>query len=219
MTPSVLGLLCCVVPIAAGLESPDLAPRVGQPPCAVAWHLPLDVSALAPAATPGSPKDLFHFHKDDVGKFPNGWTALKTGKGEGSVWRIAADETAPSTSGCVLAQTAEAPKGVFNVCVASKLDARNVGLSVAFKAVKGKLDQGGGLVWRLQDADNYYVARYNPLEDNLRVYKVIAGKRIQLATKEGVKLPAGKWHTMTIVNVGDQIRCTLVTEQGKLGRQ
>ena len=31
-------------------------------------------------------------------------------------------------------------------------------------------------------AKNYYVARFNPLEDNFRLYKVLAGKRIQLAT-------------------------------------
>ena len=42
--------------------------------------------------------------------------------------------------------------------------------------MKGKLDQGGGLVWRYKDANNYYIARMNPLEDNFRVYKEVAGK-------------------------------------------
>ena len=58
--------------------------------------------------------------------------------------------------------------------------------SVAFKAVKGELDQGGGIVWRYQDANNYYIVRMNPLEDNYRFYKVVAGSRKQLATKEGL---------------------------------
>ena len=53
----------------------------------------------------------------------------------------------------------------------------------------GKLDQGGGPVWRYQDANNYYVARMNPLEDNYRVYKVVAGKRTQLGSVD-VKVPA-----------------------------
>ena len=35
------------------------------------------------------------------------------------------------------------------------------------------MDQGGGPVWRYQDANNYYIARMNPLEDNYRVYKVV----------------------------------------------
>jgi Domain of Unknown Function (DUF1080) len=80
---------------------------------------------------------------------------------------------------------------------------------VSFKALKGKLDQGGGLVWRYQDNNNYYIARMNPLEDNFRVYKVVNGKRIQLATKEDLPVKAGEWHTITIKMAGDQIECSL----------
>ena len=68
---------------------------------------------------------------------------------------------------------------------------KDVELSVAFKAVAGEKDQGGGLVWRYRDANNYYVCRMNPLEDNYRLYKVVAGKRIQLETKEELKVPVG----------------------------
>jgi hypothetical protein len=80
---------------------------------------------------------------------------------------------------------------------------------VAFKAVKGKLDQGGGLVWRWQDPGNYYIARMNPLEDNYRVYKVVGGKRTHLGTKEGIKVPAGEWHRLKIKQEGDHIECFL----------
>src|SRR5260370_38663464 len=38
----------------------------------------------------------FHFGKTDVGKVPAGWTPAQTGKGEGSVWKVVADDTAPS---------------------------------------------------------------------------------------------------------------------------
>jgi len=145
--------------------------------------------------------------KDDVGKLPAGWKAEHTGKGEGSVWKVVADDTAPSKSGYALAQTAEGPGPFFNLCVAQDTSFKDVELRVAFKAVKGKLDQGGGLVWRLQDADNYYIARMNPLENNFRVYKVIAGKRHQLATKEDLKVPAGEWHTIKVKMKGDQIEC------------
>ena len=44
------------------------------------------------------------------------------------------------------------------------------------KATAGRIDQGGGVVWRYQDAKNYYICRYNPLEDNLRVYKIVDGR-------------------------------------------
>jgi Domain of Unknown Function (DUF1080). len=49
----------------------------------------------------------------------------------------------------------------------------------------------------------------NPLEDNYRVYKVVAGKRIQLETKEELKVPVGEWHNLKIKHVGDHIECFL----------
>src|SRR5262249_45715295 len=86
---------------------------------------------------------------------------------------------------------------------------KDLELSVQFKAMRGKNDQGGGLVWRYQDADNYYICRMNPLEDNFRVYKVVGGKRTQLETKEDLKIPTGEWHTIKIEQRGDQIECYL----------
>ena len=145
--------------------------------------------------------------KDDLGKLPAGWKAAQTGEGEGSVWKIVADDTAPSKSGFVLAQTAASPRPLFNLCVAEEGDYKDVEVQVAFKAVRGKEDQGGGIVWRYQDAKNYYVARMNPLETTYRVYKVVAGKRTQMGTKEDLKIPAGEWHVLKIKQVGEHIEC------------
>jgi hypothetical protein len=152
---------------------------------------------------------MFRFSKEEVGKLPAGWKAEKTGKGEGSVWKVVADETGPSKKGLVLAQTAAGPATLFNVCVATDTNYKDVAISVAFKAVRGDKDQGGGIVWRYQDANHYYIARMNPLEDNYRVYKVVDGKRIQLETKEDLKVPVGEWHTLKIVHSGDRIECYL----------
>src|SRR5262245_42590330 len=108
----------------------------------------------------------YTFGKDDTGKLPRGWTAARTGKGEGSVWKVVADESAPSKKGHVLAQTAEGPNAFFNLCVLDDSKYTDLEATVSFKPVRGEKDQGGGLVWRYQDANNYYVARFNPLEDN-----------------------------------------------------
>ena len=152
---------------------------------------------------------IHHFSRDDLDKLAKGWTAAKTGKGEGSVWKVVADNTSPSATGYVLAQTALGPNAMFNLCVADDTNYKDVKVSVAMKAIAGKSDQGGGPVWRYQDADNYYVARYNPLETNYRLYKVVNGKRIQLATKESLDQPAGKWITVKIEQKGDAIECYL----------
>ena len=169
--------------------------------------LSLLLAALSPAA--GGPARDFRFTRDSLGKLPAGWKAERTGKGKGSVWKVVADATAPGKTGHALAQTAAGPSSLFNLCIAEGTRFQNGEVSVAFKAVAGKLDQGGGIVWRLQDANNYYVARMNPLEDNLRFYKVVAGKRTQLATKEGLKVPTGEWHTLKIRQMGDRIACYL----------
>ena len=120
-----------------------------------------------------------------------------------------ADDTAPGKTGFALAQTAAGPGALFNLCVVDGTSLKDVEVKVAFKANKGEKDQGGGIVWRYQDANNYYIARFNHLEDNYRLYKVVAGKRVQLETKEDIKVPAGEWHTLAVKMVGDQIECFL----------
>src|SRR5215204_5539933 len=144
----------------------------------------LAVFAAAGLATADGGGAVMRFGKEDLGKVPAGWKADKTGKGEGSVWKVVADATAPSKTGFALAQTAESPSALFNLCVADATSVRDVEVTVAFKASEGKTDQGGGIAWRYQDANNYYVARFNPLEDNYRLYHVVAGKRTQFGGKE-----------------------------------
>jgi hypothetical protein len=145
------------------------------------------------------------------GGLPKVWKAAKTGEGGGSVWNVIDDKTAPG--GKALAQTsADGPKKIFNLCIAEDAKFADVELSVSLKANAGKIDQGGGPIWRCQDADNYYIARWNPLENNFRVYKVEKGKRARLATAD-VKLPGDKWHVLRIVHKGSEIRCYL---DGKL---
>src|SRR5207249_1734040 len=122
---------------------------------------------------------------------------------------VVTDETTPSKSGFALAQTAEGPSALFNLCVVEAGTFKDVDVMVAFKALRGKKDQGGGIVWRYQDADNYYIARMNPLEDNFRVYKVVGGKRTQLETKEGLKVAVGAWHNLKIKMAGNRIECFL----------
>jgi hypothetical protein len=168
------------------------------------------------------------FAKGDLDKVPTGWKAAQTGKGE-SVWKVVADDTAPSKSGYALAQTTDNPDALFNLCVVNDTNFKDVEASVSFKANKGKNDQGGGIVWRYQDANNYYVCRMNPLESNFRVYKVVDGKRAKEFQSADVKVPAGEWHTLKIKQVGDHIECFLdgkkhldvkddsITKSGKVG--
>jgi hypothetical protein len=166
----------------------------------------LGALALAPAAekTP-----TFRLTKADLGKLPAGWKSAQTGAGAASVWKVEADATAPSKSGLVLTQTAKSPRATFNLCVADAGTYQDVEVHVSFKSLRGRDDQGGGVVWRYQDAKNYYVCRFNPLEDNFRLYKVVDGKRRQIESAEPLSAKAGAWHTLSIKHQGDRIECSL----------
>jgi hypothetical protein len=144
--------------------------------------------ALAAEAT----KHVWDFESDVPGKVAKGFTD------EVGRWEVMADG-----SNHVLAQRAESGDRVFNVALVEGTSYKDIDLSVRVKAVAGKEDQGGGLVWRARDKDNYYIARYNPLEDNFRVYKVEGGKRTQLdhADAHGDR----EWHTLRITMTGREI--------------
>lgn len=140
----------------------------------------------------------WNFDNDEAAKVAKGFSS------ETGTWEVKKDDGAPSKPN-VLAQTAAREKKEYNVALATDVSCRDLELSVKFKSVAGKIDQGGGLVWRARDAKNYYIARFNPLEDNYRLYKVVDGVRTQLQDAD-LKLPAG-WHTLKIVMSGDQITC------------
>jgi hypothetical protein len=148
------------------------------------------------------------FQQATLGALPSGWAAAHTGSGTGSVWKAVEDRSAPGGAK-VLAQTSATGHGrFFNLCVAEATSFLNPEIRVAFKPLAGKEDQGGGLVWRYQDADNYYIARMNPLEHNFRVYKVVHGRRIQLATATA-EARTGAWHTLRIVVAGERMQAFL----------
>lgn len=175
-------------------------------------HCLLVVLGLLAGTTNVAADETWNFEGTKVGKLPGGWSSAKTGKGPGSVWRVLKDDSAPSGAKILAQTSAKGPNPLFNLCVADKTSYTDVDISVSFRAVTGKIDQGGGPVWRYRDANNYYIARMNPLEDNFRVYKVVKGRRTQLDSAE-VKAPAGRWHTIRVVHKGSHIQCYL---NGKL---
>ncbi|MSR60637.1 MAG: hypothetical protein EXS05_23860 [Planctomycetaceae bacterium] len=157
--------------------------------------------------------DEWDFQDAAAGTLPTGWSAAKTGEGEGSVWKILEDKSAPAGAN-VLAQTSsKGPNGLFNLCVADSPKLADVDLTISLKPVVGKIDQGGGPVWRYQDQNNYYVVRLNPLEGDFRLFHVVDGKRTQLAKPAKVREETGKWHTIRVVHKGNRIQCQL---NGKL---
>jgi hypothetical protein len=91
----------------------------------------------------------------------------------------------------------------FPLAVYDGITAKDVEVSVRFKAVGGRIDRAGGIAVRLADPDNYYVLRANALEDNVNFYHVVNGTRRQIKGTN-VKVPSDQWHTLSLKAVGDQ---------------
>src|SRR5436190_16283635 len=118
--------------------------------------------------------ETVNFDDMKTGAAPAGWTATQTGSGTAK-WAIEKDESAPSKPN-VLKQSGQ---GTFPVCFKNNTNIKDGFVEVKFKPIAGKEDQAGGVIWRLQDANNYYIARANALENNVTIYHTIKGKRTE----------------------------------------
>src|SRR6478752_5202303 len=136
--------------------------------------------------------ETVNFDKADAGKPPSGWTATQTGTGQAK-WEIVQDETAPSKPN-VLKQSGQA---TYPVCLKDDTSLKDGFVEVKFKALSGKEDQAGGVVWRAKDANNYYVARANALENNVTIYHTINGRRTEKKRAQ-VTVAPNQWHALRV---------------------
>jgi hypothetical protein len=169
---------------------------------------PLFACLCAVALTAQSTK--IDFDKDEVGKTPKGFSFALTGQGKPGVWIVRKDDGA---HGNVLVQTdADTTDYRFPIAFYDSFTAKDVDLSVQFKALSGKGDQGAGLVWRYRDQNNYYVTRCNALEDNCTIYHVVNGRR-QAFMNHRIKVASNTWHTLQVTATADHFVVTYDTQK------
>jgi Domain of Unknown Function (DUF1080) len=145
------------------------------------------------------------FDANVAGTLPPGFSIGVTGGGGPASWVVVEDLTALSHGKVLTQMSADKTSFRFPVCVYDGLTAKDVEVSVSFKAVSGTVDQAAGIVARFRDKDNYYIVRANALEDNVRLYKVERGKRKQLAGAN-VKVSPTEWHRLTLEVKGTHFR-------------
>ena len=136
--------------------------------------------------------ETVNFDDAKPGQPPPSWTATQTGKGAAK-WTVEKGDTAPSKPN-VLKQSGEA---AYPIAIKQDSNLKDGFVEVKFKPVSGQEDQAGGVIWRCKDPDNYYIARANALENNVRIYHFIKGKRTQF---KGANLlvAANQWHTLRV---------------------
>jgi len=165
-----------------------------------------DTLLLMTALTATASAQSVNFDDAKPGKLPAHWTGTKTGKGD-SKWAVVKDDTAPSKPN-VLTQSGEAD---YPVALKDDASLKDGFVEVKFKAVSGKEDQAAGVIWRVNDADNYYICRANALEDNVVLYKTEGGKRksLDIVGRKGgygvkEKVAPGEWHTLRVEFAGNK---------------
>jgi hypothetical protein len=137
-----------------------------------------------------------------IGSKPAGFTFSRTGQGGDGEWTVTADTTA--AGGRAIEQTStERTDYRFPLAIHGSFSAANLNVEIRFKAVAGKVDQAGGVAVRLMDPDNYYVVRANALEDNVRFYRVVRGRREQLEGAN-LKVTSNEWHVLALRAEGDR---------------
>jgi hypothetical protein len=137
-----------------------------------------------------------------AGAAPPGFEFTLTGGGVVSAWKVVADPTAAAQK--AIAQTSQDRTDYrFPLAVYQPLSAKNVEVTVHFKPVAGEVDQAGGIVVRLTDKDNYYIVRANALEDNVRFYRVVNGRRQQIQGAN-LKVASNQWHTLGLRAEGNR---------------
>jgi hypothetical protein len=166
--------------------------------------LPLMHAGLAVGtfSSPPSP-DTITFDTAEAGKPPAGWTASQTGSGQAH-WAVVPDATAPSKPN-VLKQSGNA---TYPVCIKDDTSIKDGFVEVKFKPVSGREDQAGGVLWRAKDANNYYVARANALEDNVTIYHTINGRRTE-KKRTDMKVASNQWHTLRVEFQGNHFTVSL----------
>ena len=150
--------------------------------------------------------EVNRFEGDAPGKLPRGWSVAMTHDGGAPRWEIVRDESAPSPPYVLAQLSRDRTAGRFPLAIWDRMTVLDGSVSVAFKTVDGAVDQAAGIVWRYQDANNYYIVRANALEDNVVLYKVENGVRVSIAPKGlpsrsyGVKheIPRGRWNILRV---------------------
>jgi hypothetical protein len=137
----------------------------------------------------------WNFDADAAGSLPAGAEVFS------GTWAVRAEGDAPSPPH-VLCQSATADFPA--ICLGDDLYV-DLTMSVRFKPVAGKDDQAAGIIFHIQDANNYYILRANALEDNVIFFRYGSGVRTTLK-EASAKVLSGQWQELRVEVTGNRFR-------------
>jgi hypothetical protein len=148
------------------------------------------------------------FEDSTVGEQPPGFSFALTSGGGPVRWVVLEDPSSPAGPKVLVETSGDRTNNRFPLAILDGVEARDVAVSVRFRPVSGSVDQAAGLVVRLRDARHYYIARANALEDNVRLYRVVDGRRIQFAGVD-IRVPRDHWQVLGLRAEGERLTVSL----------
>ena len=163
---------------------------------------PLGFGTMSAQAETASPAQIWNFDRNQPGTLPGEFSigTLFDGRPAGD-WQILATDRAKSPPHVFAQVMAKGAEHAYKVALIKEVIASDLSLEVSFLPIQGQADMGGGLIWRAADDRNYYLARANPLEQNIRVYRVEKGVRHLLENFEQT-IDVRQWHTLRVTHQG-----------------
>jgi hypothetical protein len=142
-------------------------------------------------------------------------------------WKVLQSDRAKSPPHVIGQIQGKGAEHAYKVVLVNGVGASGIDLQVSFLPVDGKADMGGGLIWRAADDRNYYLTRANPLEQNIRIYRVVKGVRHLLQNFDQT-INVKQWHTLRVINRGCQVQvfydekpvldlCDQTFQKGRIG--
>src|SRR6266705_4478826 len=167
------------------------------------------LTALAVASVSAAAEDsirTWNFDADLPGTLPNDFAVgtLVDGRPAGE-WKVLKTDRAKSSPQVLAQLMGKGFEHAYKIVLINGIMATDVDLQVSFLPISGKADMGGGLIWRAADDRNYYLTRANPLEQNIRIYRVVKGVRKLLQNHDEI-IDVKKWHRLHVVNQGCRIQ-------------
>lgn len=120
-------------------------------------------------------------------------------------WKVLRTDRAESPPHVLAQLMGKGAEHAYKTVLINGVEASDLDLQVSLLPIEGKADMGGGLIWRATDDRNYYLTRVNPLEQNIRIYRVVKGVRQMLKNFDHI-IDIRQWHSLRVIAKGCQVQ-------------
>lgn len=143
------------------------------------------------------------FDQDAVGAPPSEFTLGMARQQTVGQWLVRAE----GSNHYLAHLTDSAASGGLSLAILTAPHPVEMRASVRLKLTDG--ERVGGLVWRYEDAENFYLVALDLRQQEIALYRIVRGNRIRLDDEDDLELDDSAWHTVRVVHDENQIRVSL----------